>query len=170
MSPGSPARGFARQRGTLETLAEAGLRALKAGLDPDRRTYESGSGGHSISIRSGFLERRSCAAATPVSEDARGPAFEISSQASPLSPSPRVPSLGFDPNSLGSKSYKDEAKRRPLLRASQHGCLRAFAGMTPVAMATATACVKFMQLNLWRAVSRYLFTLANDRFRSPAMS
>ena len=45
-------------------------------------------------------------------------------------------------------------ERRSLLRASQHGCLRAFAGMTPVAMATATACVKFMQLNLWRAVSR----------------
>jgi hypothetical protein len=42
--------------------------------------------------------------------------------------------------------------------------------MTPVAMATATACVKFMQLNLWRAVSRYPFTLANDRFSSPAMS
>lgn len=59
---------------------------------------------------------------------------------------------------------------RPPLSASQDGCLRAFAGMTPVAMATATACVKFTQLNLWRAVSRYPFTLANDRFRSPAMS
>jgi len=42
--------------------------------------------------------------------------------------------------------------------------------MTPVAMATATACVKFMQLNLWRAVSRYVLTLANDRFRIMAMS
>jgi hypothetical protein len=37
---------------------------------------------------------------------------------------------------------------------AQAGYLSAFAGMTPVAMATATACVKFMQLNLWRAVSR----------------
>jgi hypothetical protein len=30
----------------------------------------------------------------------------------------------------------------------------AFAGMTPVAMATAIAWVRFMQCNLWRAVSR----------------
>jgi hypothetical protein len=56
----------------------------------------------------------------------------------------------------------------PAMRAGQHGCLRAFAGMTSVAIATATACVKFMQLNLWRAVSRYaLRTIragCDDRF------
>jgi hypothetical protein len=166
MSPGSPARGFARQRGALETLAEAGYERLK---QADRPTYESRSGGHSISIRSGFLERRSGAAAPPLRGRA-GPAVEISSQASPLSPSPRVPSLGFDPNSLGSEVLQGRGETPPAMRAGQQGCLRAFAGMTPVAMATATACVKFMQLNLWRAVSRYPFTLANDRFRSPAMS
>ena len=42
--------------------------------------------------------------------------------------------------------------------------------MTSVAIATATACVKFMQLNLWHAVSRYVLTLANDKFKIPAMS
>jgi hypothetical protein len=80
-----------------------------------------------------------------------GPAFEISSRlrgcrqalASQVLVSTRIDS--------GLKSYKDETP--PAMR-GQHGCLRAFAGMTPVAMATATACVKFMQLNLWRAVSR----------------
>ena len=65
---------------------------------------------------------------------------------------------------------KDDAKRGRRCAQGQTGCLRAFAGMTPVAMATATACVKLMQLNLWRAVSRYVLTLANDRFRIPAMS
>ena len=40
--------------------------------------------------------------------------LRISFQASPLSPSPRVSSLGFDPNSLGSEVLQDEAKRRPL--------------------------------------------------------
>src|ERR1700677_3204159 len=59
---------------------------------------------------------------------------------------------------------------QPAMRTGQHGHLSAFAGMTPVAMATATACVKFMQLNLWRVVSRYDFTLANELYRSPAIA
>jgi hypothetical protein len=49
---------------------------------------------------------------------------------------------------------KGRLEMQPAMRTGQHGHLSAFAGMTPVAMATATACVKFMQLNLWRAVSR----------------
>jgi hypothetical protein len=49
---------------------------------------------------------------------------------------------------------KGRLEMQPAMRTGQHGHLSAFAGMTPVAMATATACVKLMQLNLWRAVSR----------------
>jgi hypothetical protein len=113
--------------------------------------------------------------AQPPSPRARGSAFEISSPSpsgfSPVAeaPAPRV--FGFQPEfHSGLKFRQGRREDRPPLRASQQGCLRAFAGMTPVVMATATAWVKFMQLNLWRAVSRYPFTLANDRFRSPAMS
>ena len=62
--------------------------------------------------------------------------------------SPICAGLEFD-----HRSHSHPRKTAPM-RAGQHGCLSAFAGMTPVAMATATACVKFMQLNLWRAVSR----------------
>jgi len=112
MSPGSPARGFARQRGALETLAEAGYERLKQAAD--RPTYESRSGGHSISIRSGFLERRSGAAATPVSEGAQAQLLRFRPRllrcrqalASQVLVSTRIHS--------GLKSYKDEAKRRPL--------------------------------------------------------
>jgi putative hemolysin len=96
----------------------------------------------------------------------------------------RRPSLAAKPFAVGVVADLENRPRRqlekrvrqgrretsPAMRAGQHGCLRAFAGMTSVAIATATACVKFMQLNLWRAVSRYVLTLANDRFRIPAMS
>jgi len=37
---------------------------------------------------------------------------------------------------------------------------REFTGITPVAAATAIACVRFMQCNLWRALSRCAFTRA----------
>jgi hypothetical protein len=49
----------------------------------------------------------------------------------------------------------DDARQRLEMRAlAQSGHLSAFAGMTPVAIATATAWVRFMQLSLCRAVSR----------------
>jgi hypothetical protein len=59
-----------------------------------------------------------------------------------------------EPSSPSTSTIEGRRETRPATRTGQHGCLSAFAGMTPVAMATATACVKFMQLNLWRAVSR----------------
>ena len=40
---------------------------------------------------------------------------------------------------------------------------REFAGITPVVVATATACGRFIQYNLWRAVSRCAFTKARPR-------
>ncbi len=46
----------------------------------------------------------------------------------------------------------------------------AFAGMTPVASATATAWVRFIQCSLCRAVSRCAFTLPNDMLRISAAS
>ena len=46
----------------------------------------------------------------------------------------------------------------------------ACAGMTPVANATAAAWVKFMQCSLWRAASRWVFTLPNARPRISAIS
>ena len=53
-------------------------------------------------------------------------------------------------------------------------CLCAYfsacAGMTPVAKATAAAWVKFMQCNLWRAASRWVFTLPNAKPRISAIS
>ena len=118
--------GFARQRGALETLADASYERLKQAAD--RRTYESRSGGHSISIRSGFLERRSGAAATPVSEGARAQLLRFrpgllgcrQALASQVLVSTRIHS--------DLKSYKDEAKRRPL-------CARvntAVSGLLPV--------------------------------------
>ena len=166
MSPGSPAKRSPDSAARSRLEPRRGYERLKQASDPiagHTRAVVSAirSGSEVVSLSADPVRPE------PPSPRTRGPAFEIS-RASRLSPSPRVPSLGFDPNSLGSPTRT--AKRRPPLRASQQGCLRAFAGMTPVAMATATACVKFMQLNLWRAVSRYPFTLANDRFKSPAMS
>ena len=46
----------------------------------------------------------------------------------------------------------------------------ACAGMTPVAKATAAAWVRFMQCSLWRAASRWVFTLPNARPRISAIS
>ena len=46
----------------------------------------------------------------------------------------------------------------------------ACAGMTPVAKATAAAWVRFMQCSLWRAASRWVFTLPNANPRISAIS
>ena len=127
---GLAGEGVARQHGALETLAEAGYERLKQAAD--RPTYESRSGGHSISIRSGFLERRSGAAGTPVSEGARAQLlrFRLSRRrrVSRLSPSPRVPILVSTRIHSGLKSCKDEAKRRPLCARVN----RAVSGLLPV--------------------------------------
>ncbi len=46
----------------------------------------------------------------------------------------------------------------------------AWAGMMPVAKATAAAWVRFMQCNLWRPASRWVFTLPNAKPKISAIS
>ena len=60
---------------------------------------------------------------------------------------------GVDAGSLG------RAGRRAVCALYFSAC----AGMTPVAKATAAAWVRFMQCSLWRAASRWVFTLPNAR-------
>jgi len=55
-------------------------------------------------------------------------------------------------------------------RTTQGLSLRAVAGITPVATATPTACVRFIQCSLWRAVSRCVFTLPELKPKIPAIS
>ena len=76
--------------------------------------------------------------------------------AAPCRPPVRAQRAGLDTDAEAFDIHdrRDDAKRGRRCAQGQTVCLRAFAGMTPVAMATATACVKLMQLNLWRAVSR----------------
>ena len=124
--PASPARGFARQRGALETLAEAGYERLKQASDP--------IAGHTrvvvAAIRSGS-EVVSLSAdpvrPEPPSPRTGGPAFEIpeflgcrQALASQVLVSTRIHS--------GLKSYKDEAKRRSLSARVN----RAVSGLLPV--------------------------------------
>src|SRR6202161_1467069 len=62
------------------------------------------------------------------------------------------------------RSAKSERKNPPLAYFS------AWAGMTPVAKATAAAWVRFMQRNLWRAASRCVFTLPKANPKISAIS
>ena len=122
-------------------------------------------GRHRLSLHAGaFLD---CFAPPPCSDRSNADGYRgrgrgdppVCRAAAPCRPPARAQRAGLDTDAEAVVAFdihdrKDDAKHGRRCAQGQTGCLRAFAGMTPVAMATATACVKFMQLNLWRAVSR----------------
>ena len=83
-------------------------------------------------------------------------------------PSIRVPPAAA--RSRSSRARERDKLRRSPGRRLDAAYFSAWAGMTPVAKATAAAWVRFMQRNLWRAASRCVFTLPNARPRISAIS
>jgi hypothetical protein len=75
----------------------------------------------------------------------------------------------FLPDEIGHRA-REYLGRRPARLPGTAAYFSAWAGMTPVAKATAAAWVRFMQCNLCRAASRCVFTLPNAKPKISAIS